>query len=178
VKAALAENEAKAQAARAKADDACTAVLQPLGQQLAVIRNDREAAGRRKQTLDTIAALTTELEALKTEAARQTKALEDIDAYKAQLLAGLPIPGVEVIDGEIYRDGVQFDRLNTAQQVDIAVEIAKLRAADLGIVCVDRIECLDAESLAEFKRRSLESGLQLFVTRVSDDDFNIETGNT
>jgi hypothetical protein len=57
------------------------------------------------------------------------------------------------------------------------VEIAKLRAADLGIVCVDRIECLDAASLEEFRRRALESGLQLFVTRVADSDFNIETAD-
>lgn len=177
VKAALAENEAKADAARKKVDDAATAVLQPLGQQLAIIRNDREASGRRKQTLDTIEALRVELGVLQEEAARQTKALTDIDAYKAELLSGLPIPGVEVIDGEIYREGVQFDRLNTAQQVDIAVEIAKLRAADLGIVCVDRIECLDAASLEEFRRRALESGLQLFVTRVADSDFNIETAD-
>lgn len=177
VKAALAENEARADAARKKADDAATAVLQPLGQQLAIIRNDREASGRRKQTLDTIEALRVELGVLQEEAARQTQALTDIDAYKAELLSGLPIPGVEVIDGEIYREGVQFDRLNTAQQVDIAVEIAKLRAADLGIVCVDRIECLDAASLEEFRRRALESGLQLFVTRVADSDFNIETAD-
>lgn len=169
------EQETKASVAREAAAQKCAATLGPLNTQLQVIRNDREAAGRRNQTLDTIAALGVELETLKADAEAQTKALADIEAYKAELLAGLPIPGVEVLDGEIYREGVQFDRLNTAQQVDIAVEIAKLRAADLGIVCVDRIECLDAASLEEFKRRALESGLQLFVTRVSDDNFAIET---
>lgn len=177
LKAALTENENKAEAARKKADDTAAALTQPMSQQLAIIRNDREASGRRKQTLDTIDALRVELDALQDEAARQTKALADIEAYKADLLSGLPIPGVEVIDGEIYREGVQFDRLNTAQQVDIAVEIAKLRAGDLGIVCVDRIECLDAASLEEFRRRALESGLQLFVTRVADSDFNIDTAD-
>lgn len=175
IKAAQAEQEKRASAAREKATATYTETTTPLQSQLQVIRNDREANGRRKQTLDTIEALRVELEALQEEAANQTKALADIEAYKAELLSGLPIPGVEVIDGEIYRDGVQFDRLNTAQQVDIAVEIAKLRAAELGIVCVDRIECLDAASLEEFRRRALESGLQLFVTRVSDEEFNIDT---
>jgi len=177
INAELAEQAGKAAAAREKAHATHTAAVTPINTQLQVIRNDREAAGRRNQTLDTIAALSTELASLTAEAERQSKALADIEAYKAELLAGLPIPGVEVIDGEIYRDGVQFDRLNTAQQVGIAVEVAKLRAADLGIVCVDRIECLDAESMEEFRRGALESGLQMFVTRVTDEEFQIETGN-
>lgn len=169
------EQEQKAEAAREAAKSKCTATTAPLSQQLAVIRNDREAAGRRKQTLDTIETMRTELAMLQTEAANQTAALEAIEEYKAQLLAALPIPGLEVIDGEVYRDGVPFDRLNTAQQVGIAVEVAKLRAADLGVVCVDRIECLDTATLEEFRASALESGLQLFVTRVSDDDFSINT---
>ena len=177
IKADQAGQESRASAAREKANATHAEITQPMQVQLNTIRNDREASGRRKQTLDTIEALRVELGALQEEAARQTKALTDIEAYKAELLSGLPIPGVEVIDGEIYREGVQFDRLNTAQQVDIAVEIAKLRAADLGIVCVDRIECLDAASLEEFRRRALESGLQLFVTRVSDSEFNIDTAD-
>jgi len=91
------------------------------------------------------------------------------------LLSGLPIPGLEVREGEIFRDGVPFDRLNTAAQVEIAVEVAKLRAADLGVVCVDRIECLDSTTLEAFKQSALESGLQLFITRVSDEEFAIDT---
>lgn len=173
----LAENKAKADAAREKAITACLGVSTPLGQQLAIIRNDREASGRRQQTLDTIANLRTELDTLTTAAAQHTKALQAIDDYKAELLNGLPIPGLEVIDGEIFRHGVPFDRLNTAQQVDVAVEIAKLRAADLGVICVDRIECLDSASLEAFKAAALASDLQLFVTRVSDEKFSIETQN-
>lgn len=175
--AALAENKTKADAAREKAINACLETAAPLNEQLAIIRNDREASGRRQQTLDTIATMRTELETLNAQALQQTQALEAIEDYKSKLLDSLPIPGLEVRDGEIYRNDVPFDRLNTAQQVDVAVEIAKLRAADLGVICVDRIECLDSASLEEFKRAALESGLQLFITRVSDDDFSIETQN-
>lgn len=178
VNAELAEQERRAAAARQKSDDTATAALQPLGQQLAIIRNDREAAGRRKQTLETIANLQTELGELTAEAERQTAALAAVEQYKTALLAELPIPGLEVVDGEILRHGVQFDRLNTAQQVEVAVEVAKLRAADLGVVCVDRIECLDTDTLDAFRKSALESGLQLFVTRVSDEDFSIQTTNT
>lgn len=176
INAELAEQERKAAAAREKAQATHTEAAAPLNQQLATIRNDREAAGRRKQTLETIENLRTELGSLKEDAERQTAALTAIEQYKSDLLASLPIPGLEVKDGEIFRDGVPFDRLNTAQQVDVAVEIAKLRAADLGVICVDRIECLDAASLEAFKESALASGLQLFVTRVSEDDqLSIET---
>ena len=171
----LAENTAKANTARENARNKFTTAAAPINTQLAAIRNDREASGRRKQTLETIENLGTELAELKEDAERQTTALTSIEQYKSDLLAALPIPGLEVKDGEILRDGIPFDRLNTAQQVEVAVEIAKLRAADLGVVCVDGLELLDTNTLAAFKESALASGLQLFITRVSDEPFSIET---
>lgn len=150
-----------------------TEAATPLEQALAVIRENRNAVAKREQAVETVKKMREELQDLKDDAARQTKALADIDAYKIELLASLPIPGLEVIDGELFRDGVAFDRLNTGQQVDIAVEIAKLRAGELAICCVDGLELLSSEAFEEFKQRAIESGLQLFVTRVSDDEFNI-----
>lgn len=176
VNAEFAESERKAGVQREKTTARATAERSPIDQQLAVIRNNREAAGRRTQTIDTITALETELEGLVEEAQAQTEALAAIEKYKSELLDSLPIPGLEVKNGEVFRDGVQFDRLNTAQQVDIAVEIAKLRANGLGVICVDGIELLDSGAFDAFKARSIESGLQLFVSRVSDDDFSINTG--
>lgn len=147
----------------------------PINQTLEAIRTNRTAHAKREQALETIKLLEQELEDLKLDAANQTKALEDIDAYKLELLDALPIPGVEIRDGEIYRGGVVFDRLNTAQQVEIAVEIAKLRTGDLGICCVDRLECLDPDAFAAFREQVLESGLQLFVTTVNGEEFNVQT---
>jgi DNA repair exonuclease SbcCD ATPase subunit len=175
INAELSTKEGKAAAARENANTKCTDIIQPLNTQLQIIRNDRESAGRRKQTLDTIATMQTEHEQLKAEAEQQTGALEAIEQYKSDLLASLPIPGLEVRDGEIYRNGVVFDRLNTAQQVEVAVEVAKLRAADLGVVCVDGLELLDSTTLEAFKESALESGLQLFITRVTDEPMSIET---
>jgi ABC-type cobalamin/Fe3+-siderophores transport system ATPase subunit len=148
---------------------------QPVLEALGAIRADRESAVRRLQTLDTIQILSTELEDLADEAADHSRALDEIDSYKSELLAALPIEGLEVIDGEIYRDGVTLDRLNTAQQVDIAVELAKLRAGKLGVICVDGIESLDPAAFESFRDRALESGLQLFVTKVTADDFSVSS---
>lgn len=145
----------------------------PLSTAIGAIRQNREAAAKRQVTIATIQQMTSHLEELRKDAAAQTAAIEAIDAYKLELLSSLPIRGVEVIDGEITRDGVPFDRLNTAQQVQIAVQIAKLRAGKLGVVCVDGIELLDPGSFEAFREQAMASGLQLFVSRVSGDDFTI-----
>lgn len=169
------EIEGKAAAQRERAIKLHTDAVTPINETLSAIRANRANAAKREQALETINTLTKELEDLCSDAERQSKAITDIDDYKAKLLAELPIPGLEVRDGEIFRNGVNFDRLNTAQQVDIAVEIAKLRAGELGVVCVDGIELLDSAAFEAFRDRALESGLQLFVTRVSDQEFEVKT---
>lgn len=168
--------ETRAQAARDKtADDAGKNAI-PIREALAVIVANRDAAARREQALVTIRQMEKDIDDLSEDSKRQTKSLEELEAYKLELLSGLPVPGLEIIDGEVYRDGILFDRLNTAQQVDIAVEIAKLRSGELGVMCVDGLELLSSDAFDAFRERALESGLQLFVTRVTDDEtLSIET---
>ena len=173
----LADIEGKAALQREKTLARHSEAVGPLNEALAIIKANRDNVAKREQGLETIKQMEADLEHLGADAKKQTKALADIEQYKSDLLAALPIPGVVVQDGEIFRDGVPFDRLNTAAQVWIAVEIAKLRAGDLGVVCVDGLECLDPKALEEFRDRSLESGLQLFITRVSDGDFAVKTSN-
>lgn len=175
INAATAEQANKAAIATDNANNKFNDTVAPLSAALAAIRANRDTAAKREVTLTTISTMGEELEDLKQDAIDQTAALDAIAAYKSQLLSSLPIPGLEVRAGEIFRDDVAFDRLNTAQQVDVAVEIAKLRAGELGVVCVDRIECMDSEMFASFRDRLLESGLQAFVTRVGDDEFEIHT---
>lgn len=171
----LASNQEKANIVTKKAMQKCIDTVTPINEQLAIIRNDREAAAKREQALAMIDTLATELEDLKADEASQTKALTDIEKYKSDLLSSLPIRGLEVRDGEIFRDDVPFDRLNTAQQVEVAVEVAKLRAGELGVVCVDGLELLDNNTFEAFRDGAIASNLQLFVTRVGDGDFSITT---
>lgn len=171
----VAVREQQAAAARERNIQEFADKREPLAAHLQTLRQNRELHARRTQTLETIGVMELELTALEQESEAQTQALTDIDNYKEELLASLPIPGLEVTNGEIYRHGVQFDRLNTAQQVDIAVEIAKLRAGDLGVVCVDGLELMDSEHLEALKKGAAEAGIQLFITRVSDDDFSIKS---
>jgi DNA repair exonuclease SbcCD ATPase subunit len=177
INADLTDNQSRASTATEKAHATYTETTAPLNQALAVIRSNREAAAKREQALELVKQMTGELEALRAEAERQTEALEGIERYKADLLKKLPIPGLEVRDGEIYRNDVPLDRLNTAQQVEVAVGVAKLRAGELGIICVDRIESLDDASLAELHKQAADNGLQMFVTRVSNEEFSISTAD-
>lgn len=174
-RAALFDTESKAARVRQRTIDTFTAAAQPLQAAIAAIRSNRDAAAKRKATLETIEQMRREWEDLKGDAERQTKALDAIDQYKRDLLASLPIKDVEIIDGEIYRNGVPFDRLNTAQRVGIAVEIAKLRCGDLRICCLDGMELLDSESLAELRQQAAGADMQVFITRVQDKEFTVET---
>lgn len=178
IQAAERDIESKAALQRERTIAKHTDTVAPLNQVITAISANRSAHAKREQALETIQQMEKELEDLTSDAAAQTKALEAIDAYKSELLSSLPIPGVEVIDGEVLRNGVPFDRLNTASQVDIAVEIAKLRAGDLRVACVDGLELLDSAAFEEFRKRAIESGLQLFVSRVSDQEFAVNTGKS
>lgn len=170
----LAASEEKASIVRERAIEKHAADSAPLKSTIESIRADRENAAKRQQAAETIKQMRAHLEELKKSAEQQTKALQDIEDYKSELISSLPIPGLVVIDGDIFRDGVQFDRLNTAQQVEIALEIAKLRSGELGLVCVDGAELLDSAAFDAFTARAQQLNLQLFVTRVTDAPLNLE----
>jgi energy-coupling factor transporter ATP-binding protein EcfA2 len=167
----------KAELARARKKEAHTAARQPHVTTLEAIRAGANAVAKAAQTRAHIRTFRDQIDQLEADEKRQTTALDRLQAYKSELLENIPIRGLTVDDGEIYRDGVPFDRLNTAQTVDIAVEIAKLRARSLAVICVDGIENLDTETFEAFREKSIESGLQLFVTRVTDEPFAITTTN-
>lgn len=165
---AYAEITAKAAGAAADARAAHAQARAGVEAQVKSIEEAQKAAARFEQTRETIGRMVEELDTLKRDSQERTIALEQLDAYKAELLASLPIPGLEVIEGKLYRYGVPFDRLNTAQQVEIAVEIAKLRAGELGLICVDGLELLDAGHYEAFREHAAASGLQMIVSRVAD----------
>ena len=99
-----------------------------------------------------------------------TYAIGQLDALKAQILESLPIFGLSVRDGRVYHFDVPFERLNHAGQVQVAVDVARLRAGDVPLVCVDGLECLDPKSFDLFVDAMADSGLQAIVTRVTEDN--------
>lgn len=171
----FAETERRAEAQRQIGLKQHTDAKTPIANQIAVIRSNRDAATRAKVTRENIEAMGVDLKDLEADAERMSMALIALEAYKSELLATLPIAGLEVKAGEIFRHGVVYDRLNRAQQVDIAFQIAILRAGGMNIICVDELESLDSESYEAFRESALKSGAQLFVTRVADTKLQINT---
>lgn len=100
-------------------------------------------------------------------------ALQRLDALRGRLLAELPIAGVTLQGGEVHRDGIPFPRLNTAAQVRLAVEVARLRAGNVPLVCMDGMECLDTPTFGLFVHELVASGLQAVVTRVTDGPLSV-----
>lgn len=150
----------------------------PIEATLDMIRQNRTNIAKRQQAQQTVDAMTADVGNLKGSSERLTASLAEIDKYKLELLASLPIPGLEVRgDAEILRSGIPLDRLNTAQQTEIAIEVAKLRAGTLGFVCVDGLELLDTETYQSFQEQAIKSNLQFFVTRVSDGELAITPTN-
>ena len=149
--------------------------MQPIAVQLGLVKANRNAAARREQTIETLHTLGEQIQVCEDESTQRTAALEAIDAYKKELLANLPIANVEVINGEIYRGGVPFDRLNTAQRISIAVDLARLRAGKLGIVCIDGAEALDSKTMDAFRAATAKSDLQFFVTKVTDGALHVSS---
>jgi predicted nucleic acid-binding Zn-ribbon protein len=147
----------------------------PLISEITTLQEQEKQQASQEKTRELVEQFNNECKDLKEETDKLNNALTGLDNLKAKLLKDLPVKGLEVKDGEIYCENIVFDKLNTAEQVKIAVEVAKLRANDLGIICVDGIERLDHDTFNEFKNKAIESGLQMIVTRVGDSELNITT---
>lgn len=164
----------KAEKQRQRTREQCAAEKQPINDRLLLIRSNRDAAAKARATRETIDKMHGELAKLEQEAEAATDSLAKLDAYKADLLAALPIPGLQVKEGALYYGEVLFKRLNTAEQMKVAVEIAKLRAGPLGLVCVDGAERLNDAAFAEFSKQMIASDVQAIVTRACDGPLKVE----
>lgn len=100
---------------------------------------------------------------------RLTAAIEELDRLKGSLLDRLPFSGVEIRDGDLFVDGVPFDRLNTATKVKIIVSLARHRAGDVPFVVFDGLEVLDPKTFEAFRERIRKEEIQVIATRVADE---------
>lgn len=91
----------------------------------------------------------------------------------------LPVPGLGIDDnGNVVIDGLPIKNLNTAKQVTVCIDIAKAYAKDnpMKLICVDKIEHLDATTREEFfKQIEADNEYQYFVTWVTDGEMQIDT---
>ena len=122
------------------------------------------------KTKEELARQKAKAETLETEWQSSEDSIKNLRSYKTTLLEHIPIDGLELDGGVILRNGIPYSKLNKAQQLEIAIEVAKLRTKEIGIICVDGIEILDSESQEILFKKFEESGLQFFLTEVTEDE--------
>lgn len=157
-------------------------VAQRFGKQLeeaaAAIATAETLAGRADadaRTRQSIAQYEAEAAKAEAESAARTASIAALDGVKAEALKAFPLQGVTIRDGQIYSGDVVFDRLNTAAKVQMALSIAKLRAAELPLVCIDGLECLDEDAMVIFEQQVEASGLQVIGNRVTNGAASVRT---
>lgn len=139
-----------------------------LSAQVTRFEEQLRAADRNENTRKVLAQAEAEAGKAEEESKGLTEALDRLDLLRDRLMAEIPIAGVTIKDGEVLVDGHPFARVNRARQVRVAVELARLRAGKLPLVCVDELECLDRETFDAFVQELAASDLQAIVTRVTE----------
>ena len=108
--------------------------------------------------------------ALAEEAQGLTQGLEGLRQLRVSLTADLPIPGVTVGEQELEVDGIPLSRVEDSRKMTLAVELAILGAGELGLIIVDGLEALDAQTLSLFKQTVARYDAQVLGARVEDPD--------
>lgn len=141
----------------------------PLSESLGTARAKRQEAERAANTRRMVARLEEEAAALDAQWELYNAAIQGLESLKDRLLERMPLEGIDCREGRIYRGGLPFEVLNTAQCIDIAMEVAELRAGKIGLVCVDGFERLDPENQRLWYERARNSGLHFIFTEVTGD---------
>lgn len=87
----------------------------------------------------------------------------------------LPIEGLGINDeGYITINERPIKNLSTAEQMDIAISIAKITAGDLKIICIDRMESMDPEMIEMFMQKTADDEFSYIFTKVTSGNLKIE----
>jgi energy-coupling factor transporter ATP-binding protein EcfA2 len=142
---------------------------------LAIARTKLSESERVKNLLELIDKARRSADALDAGSEARSKALAGLNRLKVDLLIGMPLEGIEVAGGELHKRGVPFPLLNTEQQIDLAVDLAGLRAGKLGLLLVDGLERLDPDRQEIFWRKASATGLQFIATCVTRGALQVRT---
>ena len=130
---------------------------------------------RAEKTREILAAAERDADKAEVDSRALTEALERIDALKASLLEKLPIKGLEIREGVVFVDGLPFERVNSARQIEVAFQVAKLRAGKVGLIVADGLERFDEETYRTFEAAAASAGLQFVVGRVGSGELSVRT---
>lgn len=101
-----------------------------------------------------------------------TVEIDNVRQAKIDLLKGadLPLPGLNVEDGELTYNGFKWDNMSGADQLKVSTAIVRKLNPKCGFVLLDKLEQMDLDTLQEFGQWLEQEGLQAIATRVSTGD--------
>lgn len=169
-----------AREARAAAESGLAARRQELAKaqhELTMLRAQADQASQARVLHQQAQQFEDEAALLAGESDRLTKMLEALDGFRRRLAEDIPIPGLEIDGKEIRVNAVPFEQMNTQARIDIAVQVATLRAkaCRLPVIFVDGAEALDSEHFRLLVQRLEQTGVQSFLCRVEDHPLQVET---
>lgn len=108
------------------------------------------------------------------QAVTMDRVLDNLKKLRLEKLSQVPIEGLELRDGKVFVGGIEFDALNTAKKIEIALQIAAQKPGELEFMLLDQAEHLDEANWEEFKQGVLASGFQVIAARVDDGALTVE----
>ena len=98
--------------------------------------------------------------------------ITEVRDSKTELLKGaqLPLEGLSVEDGELTYNNQKWDNMSGAERLKVSTAIVRKLNPKCGFVLLDKLECMDMDTLNEFGRWLEQEGLQAIATRVSTGD--------
>lgn len=91
-----------------------------------------------------------------------------LDKMRRDKLDSLPVPGLEISDGDVTVEGVPWRLVNTAKRVTVALQLCCLRAGEGGFLLLDNAEALDPDTTEWIRRGAIAGGFQLFEARLAN----------
>lgn len=101
-----------------------------------------------------------------------TSKITEVRDSKTELLKGaqLPLEGLSVEDGELTYNNQKWDNMSGAERLKVSTAIVRKLNPKCGFVLLDKLECMDMDTLNEFGKWLEQEGLQAIATRVSTGD--------
>ena len=157
----------------AAAKDELQPMLDDLNQQISAAREKAAAQQRLQGVRDTITQIEGRIRSLSQEASKHQEAIEELRKLRKAKLDSLPIPGIEIRNGDIYCNGKSFtDQLNEAERHLLAFQIcAEFREpGSLPVFICDAGSSFDDKNLKYLSDACKDLGMQLLITRVSNQE--------
>jgi hypothetical protein len=169
----------KATATRQEFDAAADPVIQAKVSELTTAEERLKSAVTIQTTKENIETIRNKSREAGIRALKLDQAVKNLEELKRSKLASMPVEGLEMREGKLYVDGLDFDtQVNTARQYAIAFQLCAHGAGSLQLMVCDRAESLaEATTWVEFEEAAKASGYQVFVARVDDGPLKITAKN-